>query len=113
MAGQNEWLYTRISGKKYIIIQPLFNDQLKIFSIAKAWTLSSRSIEDPLSMAGQTLAPLYTSRPGDEMVRVLYNDELPDGPTSFNLGHTKVWRRTMNHEPWRRTMNLEGEPYET
>ena len=52
------------------------------------WSLSERSIEDPHSMAGRTLAPLYGgSREGT--FRLLYNDEHPDGNTSFTAGHTK------------------------
>ena len=47
----------------------------------QAWTLSTLSIADPLSMAGLTLGPLYSNT--DSLFHVLYNDEVPDGPTSF------------------------------
>eukprot|EP00095_Tigriopus_kingsejongensis_P010629 snap_masked-scaffold1028_size131186-processed-gene-0.14 protein:Tk10629 transcript:snap_masked-scaffold1028_size131186-processed-gene-0.14-mRNA-1 annotation:"Deoxyribonuclease-2-alpha" len=59
------------------------------------WTWSNRSIRDPLSLIGRTLAPLYRAAPGrPEMERnapfhLLYNDEHPDGPTSSTHGHTK------------------------
>jgi deoxyribonuclease-2 len=52
-----------------------------------AWTLSDREIGDPLSLAGRTLAPLYSATP--DLFHLMYNDEVPHGPTSFNRGHTK------------------------
>ncbi|TRY68785.1 hypothetical protein TCAL_03062 [Tigriopus californicus] len=52
------------------------------------WTLSSKSIADPESAAGRTLSPLYQS-PSNERFYLLYNDEHPDGRTSFTHGHTK------------------------
>ena len=53
-----------------------------------SWTLSPLSIDDPGSMPGRTLSPLYGGNSSD-LVSVMYNDEHPHGPTSFNLGHTK------------------------
>ena len=51
------------------------------------WTLSSKSMEDVTSLPGQTLAPVYKNL--SNIMTFMYNDEKPDGPTSFNLGHTK------------------------
>ena len=38
-------------------------------------------------MPGRTLAPIYAGNQG--LFRLLYNDEHPDGNTSFTAGHTK------------------------
>jgi len=54
---------------------------------SKDWTLSDKSVEDPDSVPGRTLAPIYQNR--SDLFYALYNDEHPDGPTSFDLGHTK------------------------
>ena len=54
----------------------------------KEWTMSSLSISSPSSLPGRTLEPLY-SQSGGEMFSLLYNDEHPHGPTSFDKGHTK------------------------
>ena len=52
------------------------------------WTMSPVAISDPSSIPGRTLAPLYSSSSAD-MFSLLYNDEVPNGPTSFYHGHTK------------------------
>lgn len=54
----------------------------------KGWTLSDLSIEDPSSLPGQTLQPLYGNN-NQDLYHVMYNDEHPDGNTSFTAGHTK------------------------
>eukprot|EP00088_Acartia_fossae_P003995 TRINITY_DN11712_c1_g1_i2.p1 TRINITY_DN11712_c1_g1~~TRINITY_DN11712_c1_g1_i2.p1 ORF type:complete len:426 (-),score=78.58 TRINITY_DN11712_c1_g1_i2:166-1443(-) len=51
------------------------------------WTLSSKSMDDLDSLTGQTLAPVYKNNPN--LMTFMYNDEKPEGPTSFDLGHTK------------------------
>ena len=45
-------------------------------------------MDDADSLAGQTLAPVYKNNPN--LMTFMYNDEKPEGPTSFDLGHTKV-----------------------
>jgi hypothetical protein len=52
------------------------------------WTLSDLAINDAQSLAGRTLSPLYADNA--EQFHVMYNDEHPHGPTSFDKGHTKV-----------------------
>ena len=41
-----------------------------------------------MSLAGRSLAPLYGK--DANLFHVMYNDEHPHGPTSFDKGHTKV-----------------------
>ena len=41
----------------------------------------------PLTSPPQTLAPLYFGTP--DVFHLMYNDQLPNGPTSFDSGHTK------------------------
>ena len=51
------------------------------------WTLSKLSIKDEKSIPGRILSPVY--KPNPDQFHMLYNDEHPDGNTSFTLGHTK------------------------
>ena len=53
------------------------------------WTLSEKSIKDPLSIPGRILGPLYDDTRSKQLLYALYNDEHPDGNTSFTDGHTK------------------------
>ncbi|XP_037077387.1 deoxyribonuclease-2-like [Pollicipes pollicipes] len=53
------------------------------------WTLSEVAINDSSSAAGRTLAPVYAKSERKSLLYVFYNDEKPDGPTSFDKGHTK------------------------
>ena len=53
------------------------------------WTLSKRLIDDPESIPGRILAPLYDPAKRNQTAFVFYNDEHPDGNTSFTDGHTK------------------------
>ena len=45
-------------------------------------------MDDASSLPGQTLAPVYLNN--TNLMTFMYNDEKPEGPTSFDLGHTKV-----------------------
>ena len=58
-------------------------------SAGERWTLSGVPINDSQSAAGQTLQPLYLDPKRKSLVYAFYNDEHPDGPTSFTKGHTK------------------------
>ena len=51
------------------------------------WTMSPAAISDPSYIPGRTLAPLYSN--SSSLTSLLYNDEVPHGPTSFYKGHTK------------------------
>ena len=53
------------------------------------WILSNKSIKDPLSIPGRTLKPLYDEKISIDLLYAFYNDEHPDGNTSFTKGHTK------------------------
>lgn len=53
------------------------------------WILSDKSVEDPASIPGRILAPLYADTKSGDLVKVFYNDEHPDGNTSMTMGHTK------------------------
>ena len=53
------------------------------------WKLSDKSIKDQSSIAGRILAPLYDDELSQNILYALYNDEHPDGNTSFTDGHTK------------------------
>ncbi len=55
------------------------------------WKLSGLSVADPFSAPGRTLAPLYDkeTRESSNCGYIVYNDEHPDGNTSFTAGHTK------------------------
>ncbi|KAF0301271.1 Deoxyribonuclease-2 [Amphibalanus amphitrite] len=58
-------------------------------STGERWTLSDVPINDSLSAAGRTLEPLYQHTVNKSLIYAFYNDEHPDGPTSFTKGHTK------------------------
>ena len=51
------------------------------------WTLSELSIKDGESIPGRILSPIYNN--DQRQFHMLYNDEHPNGTTSFTLGHTK------------------------
>ncbi|KAF2893168.1 hypothetical protein ILUMI_13003 [Ignelater luminosus] len=51
------------------------------------WMLSTASINDTNSIVGLTLKPLFTNSP--DILKILYNDEAPDGSVMFKKGHTK------------------------
>ena len=51
------------------------------------WKLSEFSIKDENSIPGRILSPIYKNDP--DQFHMLYNDEHPNGTTSFTLGHTK------------------------
>ena len=53
------------------------------------WKLSNQSINDVSSLPGRILAPLFDSNASKNILYALYNDEHPDGHTSFTDGHTK------------------------
>lgn len=53
------------------------------------WTLSTIGADSEQSMMGRTLSPIYTDSRSPDLVFVLYNDEDPDGNTSFTKGHSK------------------------
>ena len=53
------------------------------------WTLSEYSINDERSMPGKTLKELYDQNNNPNLFSLMYNDEHPNGPTSFTKGHTK------------------------
>ncbi len=57
---------------------------------AGGWTLSSLSVKDPKSIPGRIISPIYsTSKAATDRFHMFYNDEHPDGNTSFTKGHTK------------------------
>lgn len=51
------------------------------------WTESDKSIKDSLSIPGRILSPVYEK--SNNLLYMFYNDEHPDGNTSFTRGHTK------------------------
>ena len=53
------------------------------------WKLSNHSINDLSSLPGRILAPLFNTDVSKNILFALYNDEHPDGHTSFTDGHTK------------------------
>lgn len=55
----------------------------------EGWTMSNISIKDHDSIPGRILSPIYAQRSNKELFRMFYNDEHPDGNTSFTMGHTK------------------------
>lgn len=52
------------------------------------WSFSPFSVDDPKSIMGNTLKPLYEDQVSN-YARILYNDEPPHGNTTMTLGHTK------------------------
>jgi len=58
-------------------------------SSRSGWKLSNQSINDVSSLPGRILAPLFNSKESKDILYALYNDEHPDGHTSFTDGHTK------------------------
>lgn len=73
---------------------PLVDDGLAFASMSSSspgggWKLSGLSVGDPLSAPGRTLAPIYLETRRKDLAYVVYNDEHPDGNTSFTAGHTK------------------------
>ncbi|XP_063216023.1 deoxyribonuclease-2-alpha isoform X2 [Bacillus rossius redtenbacheri] len=63
--------------------------------VAAGWMLSERSINDSLSITGQTLLPLYANKSSvatggqPDLLWMLYNDQPPSGNISVDKGHTK------------------------
>ncbi|GAB6025680.1 deoxyribonuclease II [Chamberlinius hualienensis] len=53
------------------------------------WTWSPLGADNASSMMGKTLAPVYAQPRDPNLMYILYNDENPDGNTTFDLGHTK------------------------
>jgi len=53
------------------------------------WTFSPLGTDMDESMMGKTLSPVYVTPRADDLAFVLYNDENPDGNTSFTKGHSK------------------------
>ncbi|CAG0900521.1 unnamed protein product [Cyprideis torosa] len=55
------------------------------------WQVGKYDIDDPRSIFGQTLKPLYdkSKKEKSSIFYILYNDEHPDGNTSLARGHTK------------------------
>ena len=47
------------------------------------WILSDKSVEDPLSVPGRILSPLYDNKKSDGLMYILYNDEHPEGNTRW------------------------------
>ncbi|XP_055845748.1 deoxyribonuclease-2-beta [Episyrphus balteatus] len=52
----------------------------------KNWQLSDIRIDNSTSFPGQTLSDLFND---PDVLLIAYNDEVPDGPTDFENGHTK------------------------
>jgi deoxyribonuclease-2 len=53
------------------------------------WTLSKLSVKDVSSIPGRILSPIYGQKTNENLFHMFYNDEHPDGNTSFSMGHTK------------------------
>ena len=51
--------------------------------------MSQKSVKDFTSIPGRILSPIYSQRKNKDLFHLFYNDEHPDGNTSFTLGHTK------------------------
>merc|ERR1719420_15217 len=60
-------------------------------SSKKGWTKSNFFLNDPDSIPGKILSPLYNEKDlaSSPTMHLFYNDELPDGKLSSTLGHTK------------------------
>merc|ERR1712223_972915 len=60
-------------------------------SSKKGWTLSDHAIGDPESIPGRILSPLYNDDDlnSSSTMHLYYNDEVPNGKSSFTSGHTK------------------------
>ena len=54
------------------------------------WKISEISIKDAESIPGKILSPIYDQKSDKNLFHMFYNDEHPNGKTSFTLGHTKV-----------------------
>ena len=74
-------------GRQTLIGQGLAYAYITSKNPHKDWTLSKLSVKDEKSIPGRILSPIYKNDP--EQFHMLYNDEHPDGNTSFTLGHTK------------------------
>ena len=55
----------------------------------KGWIMSRKSVKDFNSIPGRILSPVFGQKSNKELFHMFYNDEHPDGNTSFTLGHTK------------------------
>ena len=53
------------------------------------WIKSDLSVKDVNSIPGRILSPIYGMKNDSELFHMFYNDEHPEGNTSFSLGHTK------------------------
>ena len=74
-------------GKETLLGQGLAYAYISSSHPHKDWTLSELSVKDPKSIPGRILSPIYKNDP--DQFHMLYNDEHPNGNTSFTLGHTK------------------------
>jgi Deoxyribonuclease II len=52
------------------------------------WIVSDKSVEDPTSIPGRILSPLYDKATSDQLIHILYNDEHPDGNTRDKIYKT-------------------------
>ena len=50
-------------------------------------TLGTKQLTDSSNPVGRVLEPIYSNSHNTNYL--LYNDEVPDGPTTSNRGHTK------------------------
>ena len=58
-------------------------------SQTNGWILSKLSVKDVNSIPGRVLSPIYGMKNNSGLFTMFYNDEHPEGNTSFTLGHTK------------------------
>nr|CAD7393341.1 unnamed protein product [Timema cristinae] len=60
-------------------------------NVSSGWKLSTHSINDTTSIAGQTLKSLYDNGTKQDpgTLWILYNDQPPNGGVEIELGHTK------------------------
>ncbi len=79
---------SKSSPRNELVDEGLAFAHLTSQSTSAGWTLSKLSVADPLSAPGRTLSPIYKSD-GNRLAYIVYNDEHPDGNTSFTSGHTK------------------------
>jgi len=78
------------SGNSTLLAEGLAYAWLSSAEPARGWTLSTLSVGDALSAPGRTLTPLYAdANQNGTTAHIFYNDEHPDGKTSFVDGHTK------------------------
>ena len=53
------------------------------------WTISEKSVKNLTSIPGRILSPIYGQKSDKNLFHMFYNDEHPNGKTSFTLGKDK------------------------